>query len=75
MVDPTVVTLAAMGVGGIVWAVRLEGRVDAHEKVDATVHAAVQASLTDITARSIRMEDKLDTVVTKLIPQSGTHRS
>lgn len=55
MVDPnTVANLAVAGIGGAatvaIWALRLEGRINTHEKTDEVIHEYVKQGFVDVKA-------------------------
>ena len=61
MISPEVgFMLGSLGLGGAVWALRLEGRVDTQEKLNASREKQLDERHDDLKARLVRIEDKLD---------------
>ena len=55
-------------VGGVVWAIRLEGRQRAHEAEDKVIHVAMQDGLE-------RLETKIDKLTDHIINNPHQNRS
>lgn len=61
MVDPSIVTtFGAAVLGGVVWAVRLEGRVNEHARLFEEREKQADDRHEDLKARLVRIELKLD---------------
>ena len=68
MLDPTTVaTMAIAGVGSAtavaVWALRLEGRMNTHEKTDDVIHTHVKESLDELKETTKSMDGKIDKIL------------
>jgi len=61
MLEPGfLLTLGVTFVGAVVWAVRIEGRVNAQEKLTEEREKHLDERHEEITARLVRIENKLD---------------
>jgi hypothetical protein len=70
MVTPEIVTsiglaVFGIGVGGVVWGIRLEGRVNTHQTLFVEREKFVVAANTEFTTRLSRIEDKVDTLLSR----------
>ena len=68
LLDPTALTTIALaGTGAasaaLIYVLRLEGRMTAHEQTDIVIHANVANSLIELKASGIRMEEKIDRLI------------
>ena len=70
MIDLTSPSIILAGLGGIIWAVRLEGRVNTQEKTSVVSSKQQDERHTDLKDRLSRIEDKLDE-----LPNLLTNRS
>mgnify|MGYP001557841824 CR=1 FL=1 len=66
--DPnTIATIALAGVSGAVavavWALRLEGRMNTHEKTDDVIHTHVKESLDELKETTKSMDGKIDKIL------------
>lgn len=59
-------TAGAMGIGAVVWAVRIEGRVNGHQQLFGEREKETDRRYTEIERRLIRIEDKVDKAKTDL---------
>lgn len=61
MVEPGLIaTLSLAAVGGVIWAVRIEGRVNGHQTLFEEREKQFEDRHEEIQARLIRIEQKLD---------------
>lgn len=57
------ITICALALAGVVWAVRLEGRINAHDRDIAAIEAARKESIETVRADLAYIRGRLDQVL------------
>lgn len=72
MLEPGMLwSMAMFGMGVVVWAVRIEGRVNGHERLFEEREKLSEARHAEISSRLIRIESKLDRAETRYSDKYG----